>query len=116
MVFMWGMRVLVKTLYDVAFSSDKGLRTLIYGVGDQGIGLAKNIRNIKPTQFQLKGFISHDKNYEGRILLGEKVYKPNNNWPTTSRTCISRRCSSVRLRPTGSAMMSPYRTCSSVRV
>ncbi len=75
-VFMWGMRVLVKTLYDVAFSSDKGLRTLIYGVGDQGIGLAKNIRNIKPTQFQLKGFISHDKNYEGRILLGEKVYKP----------------------------------------
>lgn len=75
-VFMWGLRVLVKTLYDVAFSSDKGLRTLIYGVGDQGIGLAKNIRNIKPTQFQLKGFISHDKNYEGRILLGEKVYKP----------------------------------------
>lgn len=75
-VFMWGLRVLVKTLYDVAFSSDKGLRTLIYGVGNQDIGLAKNIRNIKPTQFQLKGFISHDKNYEGRILLGEKVYKP----------------------------------------
>ena len=76
-ILMWGMRVLVKTLYDVAFSSDNGLRTLIYGVGDHGIGLAKNIRNIKPTQFQLKGFISHDKNYEGRVLLGEKVYKPD---------------------------------------
>lgn len=76
-ILMWGMRVLVKTLYDVAFSSDNGLRTLIYGVGDHGIGLAKNIRNIKPTQFQLKGFISHDKNYEGRVLMGEKVYRPD---------------------------------------
>lgn len=77
MLLMWGLRVLVKTLYDVAFSSDKGFRTLIYGVGDQGIGLAKNIRNIKPTQFQLKGFISHDPKYNGKILLGEKVYKPD---------------------------------------
>ena len=76
-ILMWGMRVLVKTLYDVAFSSDNGLRTLIYGVGDHCIGLAKNIRNIKPTQFQLKGFISHDKNYEGRVLMGEKVYRPD---------------------------------------
>ena len=76
-ILMWGIRVLVKTLYDVAFSSDNGLRTLIYGVGDHGIGLAKNIRNIKPTQFQLKGFISHDKNYEGRVLMGEKVYRPD---------------------------------------
>ena len=76
-ILMWGIRVLVKTLYDVAFSSDNGLRTLIYGVGDHGIGLAKNIRNIKPTQFQPKGFISHDKNYEGRVLMGEKVYRPD---------------------------------------
>ena len=76
MLLMWIERVLVKTLYDVAFSSDEGLRTLIYGVNNNAIGLAKNIRNIKPTQFQLKGFISHDPHLNRRILMGEKVYDP----------------------------------------
>ena len=76
MLLMWIERVLVKTLYDVAFSSDEGLRTLIYGVNNNAIGLAKNIRNIKPTQFQLKGFITHDPHLNRRILMGEKVYDP----------------------------------------
>lgn len=76
-ILMWAMRVLVKTLYDVSFSSDKGMRTLIYGVQDGGIGLAKNIRNVKPSRFQLKGFISHSGHYEGRILMGKRVYDVN---------------------------------------
>lgn len=74
---MVAFRVLVKSVYDVMFSSDKGLRTMIYGVKGDGVGLAKNIRNEKPTRFQLKGFISHDKSAKGRILLGEKVYVVN---------------------------------------
>lgn len=72
-------RVLVKTIYDVMFSSDKGIRTFIYGVKDGGIGLAKNIINEKPARFLLKGFISHDTHFKGRILLGEKVYVVNEN-------------------------------------
>lgn len=72
-------RVLVKTIYDVMFSSDKGIRTFIYGVKDGGIGLAKNIINEKPARFLLKGFISHDTHFKGRILLGEKVYAVNEN-------------------------------------
>ena len=36
-ILMWAMRVLVKTLYDVVFSSDKGIRTFIYGVKDGGV-------------------------------------------------------------------------------
>lgn len=76
MVLMWGARILVKTLYDVSFSSEAGMRTLIYGVGSQGIGLAKFVRNSKTSAFVLKGFISHDQHYTGHLLLGEKVYKP----------------------------------------
>lgn len=54
MVLMWGARILVKTLYDVSFSSEAGMRTLIYGVGSQGIGLAKFVRNSKTSAFVLK--------------------------------------------------------------
>lgn len=70
-------RVLVKSLYDVMVNSSKGVRTLIYGVQSGGIGLAKNIRNEKNSKFRLKGFISHDKTYKGRLLLGEKTFMIN---------------------------------------
>lgn len=80
-ILMWGMRVLVKTLYDVVFSSDKGIRTFIFGVKDGGVGLAKNIRNDKNSKFQLKGFISHDNSFHGKILMGVKVYDVNNRLP-----------------------------------
>lgn len=75
-VLMWLFRVIVKNIYDVSFNTGKGLRTLIYGTGNYGIGLAKNIRNVKPSQFNLKGFISHDKSFNKRTLLGEKVFQP----------------------------------------
>ncbi|MBQ6652253.1 MAG: polysaccharide biosynthesis protein [Prevotella sp.] len=74
-VAMWGIRVLVKSLYDVAFSSDKGMRAMIYGVKDGGIGLAKSLRNEKPSRFQLKGFIANEVGYAGRILMGTRVYE-----------------------------------------
>ena len=80
-ILMWAMRVLVKTLYDVMFSSDKGKRTLIYGVKDGGVGLAKNIRNSKSEKFQLKGFISPNKNLVGKILMGVKVYDIDEKLP-----------------------------------
>lgn len=74
-IAMWMMRVLVKSLYDVSFSSDKGLRTMIYGVKDGGVGLAKNIRNEKPSRFQLKGFITGEHSFDGRVLMGVKVHE-----------------------------------------
>ena len=67
-------RILVKSLYEVVFNTDKGLRTLIYGVKDGGVGLAKIIRSEQKSNFQLKGFIAHDPTLGGRILMGEKVY------------------------------------------
>ena len=67
-------RIVVKSLYDVLFNTGGGMRTLIYGVKDGGIGLAKSIRSSKPNKFTLKGFLAHDSTFKGRILMGEKVY------------------------------------------
>ncbi len=80
-ILMWGVRVLVKSLYDVIFSNGSGYRTLIYGVHEGGVGLAKNIRNMKPSPFQLKGFISNDAHYEDHLLMGTRVYEVNDQLP-----------------------------------
>jgi FlaA1/EpsC-like NDP-sugar epimerase len=71
---MWGYRIIVKTIYDVMFSSKKGKRALIYGINNGGVGLAKNIRNEKPSRFQLKGFVADDEQARGHILFGVKTY------------------------------------------
>ena len=73
-VLMWGVRVLVKVLYDVATSDKRAQRVLIYGAMTDGVGLAKNIRMEKPTRFVLKGFITHENRYRNNLLMGERVY------------------------------------------
>jgi len=74
MLCMWGMRILVKALYDIAVTDKKAMRVLIYGALSGGIGLAKNIRSQRPPKFHLRGFISHDKRAKHIELMGEKVY------------------------------------------
>lgn len=73
-VLMWSVRVLVKTLYDVATSDKKAKRVLIYGAMAGGVGLAKNIRTERPTRFVLKGFISHESGIRHNLVMGEPVY------------------------------------------
>ena len=74
MLCMWGMRILVKALYDIAVTDKKAMRVLIYGALSGGVGLAKNIRSQRPLKFRLRGFISHDKRAKHIELMGEKVY------------------------------------------
>ena len=71
---MWGVRALVKSLYDVAMTDGWALRTLIYGVKEGGIGLAKSIRAQNPKHFALKGFIAPDNSFKHNLVMGEKVY------------------------------------------
>ena len=71
---MWGVRALVKSLYDVAMTDGWALRTLIYGVHEGGIGLAKNIRAQSPKHFVVKGFIAPDNSFKHILVMGEKVY------------------------------------------
>ena len=74
MILMWAWRVLVKTIFDVSYQREKALRTFILGVGDGGVGLAKNIRNQKDANFALCGFITGDRYYKGKMLMGERIY------------------------------------------
>ena len=71
---MWGLRVFVKTLYDVAFSNTRAIRVLIYGAMSGGVGLAKNVMGQRPRRFVVKGFITHHKNTKHQTILGERVY------------------------------------------
>ncbi len=81
MILMWVWRVVVKTIFDVSYQKEKALRTLVYGVRDGGVGLAKNIRNQKDAKFSLQGFLTQDKSYKGKILMGEKVYIADDHLP-----------------------------------
>jgi len=71
---MWGVRVLVKTLYDMAATDKHAQKVLIYGAMSGGVGLAKNIRSQKPKRFVLAGFISHDPRAKHLLLMGKPVY------------------------------------------
>ena len=71
---MWGMRVLIKALFDVSAPDKRTLRVLIYGAMSGGVGLAKNIMSQRPRRFLLEGFISHDKHSQHILIMGRRVY------------------------------------------
>ena len=74
---MWGVRMLVKTMYDLFYANVHAMRTYIYGVKNGGIGIAKYIRAEKPTRFLLRGFITDDPDFRDYVLMGVKVYRLN---------------------------------------
>ena len=82
---IWSSRLLVKTLYDVLTTNNQTLRTLIYGVKEGGIGLAKNVRSLQTRPFFIKGFISPEKVSEHVRLLGERVYNIDDHLDTIIR-------------------------------
>ena len=76
---MWGLRVLIKALFDIAQPDKRAMRVLIYGALSGGIGLAKNINSQHPRRFVLEGFISHDPRSAHYQLMGKKVYNVNDD-------------------------------------
>ena len=73
-LLMWGIRVLVKSLYEVAVTDNRAKRALIYGVKEDGIGLAKSVRSQNPRRFVVKGFITDGGDYSHKLVMCEKVY------------------------------------------
>ncbi|MBQ7483775.1 MAG: polysaccharide biosynthesis protein, partial [Bacteroidaceae bacterium] len=76
---MWGIRVMVKVLYEVSTLDSRTLRVFIYAKESDGVGLAKNIRTQRPRRFVLKGFISSDTRLRHARLMCCKVYNPNDD-------------------------------------
>ena len=81
LILMWAWRVLAKTVFDVSNSEEKAMRTLVYGVRNGGVGIAKNLRNQERSQFKLCGFLTPDSDFKGRLLMGERVYIVNDKLP-----------------------------------
>ena len=74
MMVMWGIRILVKYLYDTAFKDAGAMRVFIYGVREGGISIAKSIRNEHPLRYLIKGFVTDEESMKGRFLVGTHVY------------------------------------------
>ena len=71
---LWLTRMIVKSLYELSFTRAEAKTAFIYGVKGGGISIAKSIRNMKPQQFDLRGFITDDKSEAKHILMGQRVY------------------------------------------
>ena len=74
-MLMWAGRVLMKELYEISRNKSGMKNVLIYGIKEGGVGLAKAIRNAQPTEFRLRGFISHEKDFKGHLLMGVNIFQ-----------------------------------------
>jgi len=70
---LWILRISMKIFYDVIFTRERAKRTYIFGVKNDGIAIAKHIRNEKPMKFQLKGFATIEKEMDHHMLMGVQV-------------------------------------------
>ena len=73
-LMQWVMRVAVKIVFDTVNSNNHAIPVLIYGALSGGVGVAKSIRGQQPAQFELRGFITHEKRIRDMQLMGVRVY------------------------------------------
>ena len=74
-LLLWAVRVLVKTVYDVSIDTFNARPTVILGIDEGGIGLAKLVRNDKSLRMRLFGFASDGNNVRHKVLMGLDVYQ-----------------------------------------
>ncbi len=72
-LLMWVLRVLVKFIYDMGYNSNRAKRVFIYGTRHGGVSLAKSIRSAEKSRYILAGFITEDKDYVNKRLMGVRV-------------------------------------------
>ena len=73
-LLMWGVRIMVKILFDATNAKAGTTKAIIYGALSGGIGIAKNIRSQSPRRFELCGFITHERRIRDKQLMGVPVY------------------------------------------
>ena len=72
-LLMWSFRIVVKFLYEMVFKSQRAKRVFIFGTNNGGISLAKSIRNDEDCRYILAGFVTLDKKYQNKLLMGVRV-------------------------------------------
>lgn len=82
-VFMWMMRVWVKTIYENSMHSENEQQSaFILGVKTGGVAIAKNIKSSNDSPYSIKGFVTSEPDMEHRRLMGVKVYPFNEELAT----------------------------------
>ena len=78
-MMLWVLRIGVKMFYDILFASQRSKRVYIFGVKNDGIAIAKHIRNEKPMRFNWTGCVTVETAMDGHVLMGTKVHMADDN-------------------------------------
>ena len=73
----WGLRIIVKYLYETLFASSHKQKAFIFGVHEGGIALGHSFKE-GGSKFDLRGFVS-DGSLKSKYLLGVKVRRNGPN-------------------------------------
>ena len=82
-------RVLVKLIFDNALVSSSAMNTLVYGTRAGAIAITNNVRDAKPVQFLIKGYVGDEREHYNERLMGKKIYSIHEDLiPVIESQCI----------------------------
>lgn len=82
-------RVLVKLIFDNALVSSSAMNTLVYGTRAGAIAITNNVRDAKPVQFLIKGYVGDEFEHYNERLMGKKIYSVHEDLiPVIESQCI----------------------------
>ena len=82
-------RVLVNLIFDNALVSSSAMNTLVYGTRAGAVAITNNVRDAKPVQFLIKGYVGDEFEHYNERLMGKKVYSVHEDLiPVIESQCI----------------------------
>lgn len=82
-------RVLVKLIFDNALVRSSAMNTLVYGTRAGAIAITNNVRDAKPVQFLIKGYVGDEREHYNERLMGKKMYSIHEDLiPVIESQCI----------------------------
>lgn len=82
-------RVLVKLIFDNALVSSSAMNTLVYGTRAGAVAITNNVRDAKPVQFLIKGYVGDEFEHYNERFIGKKVYSVHEDLiPVIESQCI----------------------------
>lgn len=82
-------RVLVKLIFDNALVSSSAMNTLVYGTRAGAVAITNNVRDAKPVQFLIRGYVGDEFEHYNERLMGKKVYSVHEDLiPVIESQCI----------------------------
>ena len=77
---MFGFRIVVKETYDsLVKARENNINVFVYGTKATGISLARSFKSMPDMHYNVKGFISNEKEMVGKEFLGARVYLYDEN-------------------------------------